>query len=126
MYQIKSACRAPTLLQWLPVSPASLTGSGSRTCLASGMHRKADASVCLKALTWCLAAGVQEVAKRTERLAGGPVTGTKGFTDAMSRTPDADYPVLGSQVDTRLESQREGGSTYTRRCAEAAEASCRS
>jgi len=40
----------------------------------------------------------QDVAKRTERLAGGPVTGSKGFTDVMSRVPDADYPVLGGKV----------------------------
>ena len=40
----------------------------------------------------------QEVAKRTERLAGGPVTGSKGFSDPMTRTPDAAYPVLGGKV----------------------------
>jgi len=46
------------------------------------------------------------MAKRTERLAGGPVSGTKGFHVPMTRTFPADYPQLGGKVRER-ERERE-------------------
>ena len=41
---------------------------------------------------------LQDMAKRTERLAAGPVPGTKGFHEPMTRTPPAHYPKLGGKV----------------------------
>jgi len=40
----------------------------------------------------------QDMVRRTERLAGGPVPGSRGFQEPMTRTPAPDYPPLGGKL----------------------------